>query len=88
MISPQFQSFQQWQRSPIQGAKPSQSAFTPADEAYLLEVLTECRVKLESALGTAQRYPQLADLTTAISDAIAGCNEGLTVINDPTTYLE
>jgi hypothetical protein len=82
------QTEQQWKKEPIQGAIPSQSPFTSADEAYLLEVLTECRVKLKSALGTAQRYPQLADLTTAISDAITGCNEGLTVINDPTTYME
>ncbi len=82
------QSFSQWQRSPIQGAIPVQSPFTPADEAYLQEVLTECRVKLESALSTAKGYSRLPDLTVALSDAITGCNEALAVVNDPQTYQE
>jgi hypothetical protein len=54
------QSFSQWQQSPQQGAVPARSPFTPADESYLVETLTECRVRLESALarqkGTAA-YP-------------------------------
>ncbi len=82
------QSFSQWQQSPIQGAIPVQSPFTPADESYLQEVLTECRVRLESALGTAQGYSRLPDLAVALSDAITGCNEALAVVNDPQTYLE
>lgn len=79
---------QQWDQLPIQASSPNLSSFTLADEAYLLEVLTECRVKLKSALCTAQTYSRLPDLTTAISDAITACDEGLTVLNDPTTYVE
>jgi hypothetical protein len=47
--------------------------FTPADESYLQETLTECRVKLESALATAKGYSRLPDLAVALSDAITGC---------------
>ncbi len=45
------QNRQSWQQSPVQGAIPARSPLTPADEAYLQEVLTECRVKLESAIN-------------------------------------
>jgi hypothetical protein len=82
------QSFSQWQRSPIQGAIPAQSPFTSADEVYLQEVITECKVRLESALGTAKGYRRLPDLAVALSDAITGCNEALAVVNDPQTYQE
>ena len=82
------QSFSQWHQSPVQGAIPHQSPLTPADEAYLQEVLTECRVKLESALTTAQRYDGLPDLAVALADALTGCQEALAVINDPQTYQE
>jgi hypothetical protein len=50
------QNLQSWQQSPVQGSNPARSPFTPADESYLAETLTECRVKLESALSTAQKY--------------------------------
>src|SRR5919199_1172188 len=56
------QSFSQWQQSPQQGTIPARSPFAPADESYLQEVLTECRVRLEFALTTAQRYSRLSDL--------------------------
>jgi hypothetical protein len=82
------QSFPQWQQSPIQGAISVQSPFTPADEAYLQEVLVDCRVRLESALSTAKGYSRLPDLTVALSDAITGCNEALAITNDAQTYLE
>jgi hypothetical protein len=82
------QSFSEWQQSPTQRAIPVQSPFTSADEAYLQEVVTECRVKLESALSTAKGYSRLPDLTVALSDAITGCNEALAVVNDPQTYQE
>jgi hypothetical protein len=62
--------------------------FTSADECYLQETLVECRVKLESALTTAQRYSRLPDLAVALSDALTGCHEALAVINDPKTYQE
>jgi hypothetical protein len=65
-----------------------QTSFTTADEAYLQETLVYCRVKLESALRTAQRYNQLADLSTALADALTGCNEALTIVGDPKTYQE
>ncbi len=82
------QSFSQWQQSAIQGAIPVQSPFTPADEAYLQEVLVDCRVRLESALSTAKGYRRLPDLTVALSDAITGCTEALAIVNDPQTYQE
>jgi hypothetical protein len=55
---------------------------------YLQEVITECKVRLESALSTAKGYSRLPDLTVALSDAVTGCNEALTVLNDPQTYQE
>jgi len=82
------QSFHQWQQSPQQGAVPTRSPFTPADEIYLTETLVECRTKLESALSAAQRYSRLPDLATTLADAITGCEQALTVVNDPQTYLE
>jgi hypothetical protein len=82
------QNLQSWQQSPVQGAIPAQSPFTPADESYLVETLTECRVNLESALATAKGYSRLPDLAVALSDAITGCNEALAVVNDPQTYQE
>ena len=80
------QSFSQWQQSPQQGAIPARSPFTPADESYLQEVLTECRVRLESALSTAQGYAHLPDLSTALSDAITGCQRAIAIVNDPENY--
>ncbi len=82
------QSFSQWQQSPIQGAIPAPSPFSLADEIYLTETLVECRVKLESALSTAKGYSRLPDLSVALSDAITGCQEALSVVNNPQTYLE
>ncbi len=82
------QNLQSWQQSPVQGAIPAQSLLTPADESYLQEVLTECCIKLESALTTAKGYSGLPDLTVALADALTGCQEALAVINDPQTYQE
>jgi hypothetical protein len=82
------QTFSEWQQSPQQGAVPARSPFTPADESYLQETLIECRVKLESALSTAQRYSRLPDLAVALGDALTGCNEALTVIDNPKIYQE
>ena len=82
------QNLQSWQQSSVQGAIPAQSPLAPADEAYLQETLTECCVRLESALATAKGYSRLPDLSVALSDAITGCNEALAVVNDPQTYQE
>jgi hypothetical protein len=65
-----------------------QSPFSAADESYLQETLTECRIKLESALVAAKVYRCLPDLAVALSDAITGCQEALAVVNDPRTYQE
>ena len=83
-----MQTFRQWQQSPMQGAMPNPSPFTLADEQYLLEVFTECRTKLQSALSTAQRYPQLPDIEKGIADAITGIHEAAAVVLEPETYLE
>jgi hypothetical protein len=85
------QSLQSWQQAPMQGAVPApqqETPFTTADEAYLQETLVYCRVRLESALSTAQRYNRLPDLTVAVADALTSCNQALSVVNDPQTYLE
>jgi hypothetical protein len=86
MIS--HQNFSQWQQSPVQGAIPARSPFTPADESYLQEVLTECRVRLESALATAKGYSRLPSLATALSHAVEGCQEAIAIVNDPQNYQE
>lgn len=83
-----MQSFSQWRQSPMQGAIPNQAPFTLADEQYLLEVFTECSKKLQSALNTAQRYPQLPDIEKGIADAITGIGEAAAVVIEPETYLE
>lgn len=72
----------------IQGAIPNQSPFTSEDEQYFLEVLTECRTKLQMALTTAQRYSRLPDLAKGLADAIAGIHEAAAVVLEPETYLE
>ena len=85
------QNFKNWQQSPIQGAIPTtphQSPLTDADEYHLQETLVYCRVKLEAAMRTAQNYSQLTDLTVALADALTSCNEALTIVGDPKTYVE
>jgi hypothetical protein len=82
------ENFFSWQQSPAQGAIPQSSPFIPADEQYLLEVLTECRAKLDSALATAQGYRRLPDLSTAISDALTAIQKAETIVIEPETYLE
>jgi hypothetical protein len=85
---PEIQSFAQWQQSPIQGAIPRTSPFTPADEAYLLETLTECRVKLSEALKVAQGYSRLPDLVAGLGDALQGIHDAAAIVVDPETYLD
>ncbi len=82
------QSFSQWQQNPIQGAIPSQSPLTPADEAFLAETLVECQIRLKMALQTAQTYSRLPDLAIGLGDAVTGCEEALAVVRDPQKYLE
>lgn len=82
------QSLFQWQSNAAQGAMPSNSAFTDADECYLIETLTECRVKLESVLRTAHRYHQLPDLVTAIADSLTAIHKAEAITIDPITYVE
>ncbi len=72
----------------MQGAIPTSSPFTPADEQYLLEVLTECRAKLDSGLATAKRYPQLPDLVTALADSITAVHQAAAIVIDPELYAE
>jgi hypothetical protein len=72
----------------MQGAIPSVSPLTPADEAYLTETLVECRARLQMALQTAQTYSRLPDLATALGDALTGCDEALAVVQDPQKYVE
>jgi hypothetical protein len=86
MIS--HQSFTQCQENPAQGAVPSVSPLTPADEAYLAETLVECRTRLQMALETAQTYNRLPDLVTGLGDAVTACEEALAVVRDPQKYLE
>jgi hypothetical protein len=77
------------QQPPNKGTPPKSSPFTEADEQYLLEVLTECRVKLDSALATAQGYSQqLPDLATALSDALTGIHQAAAIVIESETYLD
>lgn len=82
------QAFTQWQQNPMQGTIPSVSPLTPADEAFLAETLLECRQRLRMALEAAKTYSRLPDLGTALGDALTGCDEALTVLNDPAIYLD
>ena len=83
-----MQTYNNWQQSPMQGAIPNSSPFTPADEQYLQETLIDCRVKLESALSTAQGYRCLPDLTEGIADALTGVRDAIAVLTDPKTYIQ
>lgn len=77
------QCFSQWQSSPIQGAMPFNSPFTSADEFYLAEVVTECRVNLESALRTAEGYQaKVPELVTALADALTACQQASVILKD------
>jgi hypothetical protein len=82
------QSFAQWQQNPIQGAVPSVSPLTPADESFLTQTLIECQTRLQMALQAAQGYSRLPDLATALGDALTGCDEALAVVQDPQKYIE
>ncbi len=82
------QTFTQWQQNPIQGAIPSQSPLTPADESFLTQTLVECRARLEMALETAKTYNSLPDLATALGDAVTGCDEALAITQDPQKYID
>ena len=82
------QALPQWQQAPVQGAIPSQSPLTVADEDFLVETLMECRARLRMALETAKTYNRLPDLATALGDAVTGCEEALAVVRDPQKYLE
>lgn len=83
-----MQTSQQWQQTPMQGAIPNPSPFTPCDEVYLAETLVDCRVKLESALTTAQGYRCLPDLAEGIADALTGVRDAIAVLTDPKIYVE
>lgn len=64
------------------------SLISDADEIYLIEVVTESRVKLESALSTAQRYSQIPALVTALADAVTGCQEAAAILDNLETYAD
>ncbi len=83
------QSFQSWQQAPTQGATPRPSIMTDADELYLTEIITESRVKLESALSTAQRYgSQVPALSTALADALTAIQQADAIFSDLETYAD
>lgn len=65
------------------------SPFTSADEAYLAEVAVECRVRLESALHTAERYRfQVPALAKALADALTSIEQASVVLNDLPSYAD
>ncbi len=64
------------------------SPLTAADEAYLAEVAVECRIRLQSALQTAERYPQVPALATALADALTGCQEAASILDDLEIYAD
>lgn len=65
------------------------SPLTSADESYLAEVAVECRVRLESALSTAERYrSQVPALATALADALTGCQQATSILDDLEVYAD
>lgn len=84
MISPQHQTFEQWQRSPIQGAMPSP---TPAYFHNLLEDLVLAESHLEAAYSLnpvlESSTPKLAQ---ALADALTSCQLALGILNDLPSY--
>lgn len=65
-----------------------ESLMSDADEIYLVEAVTESRVRLESALNTARRYSQVPALATALADAVTGCQEAVAILDDLETYTD
>ncbi len=79
----------EWQSNPRQGATPSNSPLTAADEDYLGELVIECRVRLESALYTAEGYRcNVPALATALADALTSIQQASIVLNDLPTYSD
>lgn len=65
------------------------SPLSSADESYLVEVAVECRVRLESALHTAERYrSQVPALATALADAVTGCQQVASILDDLEVYTD
>jgi hypothetical protein len=62
---------------------------TDADELYLTETITESRVRLESALATAERYrSQVPALATALADGLTAIQQADAIFNDLETYAD
>ncbi len=62
---------------------------SPADEIYLAEVAIECRVRLESALHTAERYrSQIPALVTSLADAVTECQQVISILDDLEVYAD
>ncbi len=66
----------------------TKTPFTPADEAYLTEVVIESRVRLASALETAKRYSQVPALTTTLADAVTAVQQADAILQDLDTYAD
>jgi len=66
----------------------SKHPFTSADESYLAEVVIECKNRLQSALSTAQLYSKVPALTTALADALTGCEQAAAILNDLDSYSD
>lgn len=83
------QSFSQWQSNPAQGAMPCSSPFTDADESYLAEVVVECRIRLESALSTAENYrSRVPELAIALADALTSIQQARAILDDLPSYSD
>ncbi len=83
------QNFQNWQQAPAQGATSRPSIMTDADELYLTETITESRVRLESALATAERYrSQVPALATALADALTAIQQADAIFSDLEAYAD
>jgi hypothetical protein len=68
--------------------QPSKHPLTPNDEAYLAEVVVECKARLQSALSTAQRYSRVPELATSLADALTGCQQAAVILQDLETYAD
>lgn len=84
-----MQSFQQWQRSPIQGAVPQAGVNLPHPDSYQIDQLASDLDRALRALKWAKRMALGASLPeshsaayTAICDALTSTAEAIQRLND------
>lgn len=75
-----YQTFKQWQQSPIQGAIPQPAS--DWQKEFIYDALSVALPSLQAAHDVAKHLPLHSDLYTAICDALNACNEALERLTD------